>query len=138
MKKKLMIALPVLLLLVGGYVAKSMLLKKAPPPPPKIAGKLVTLDPEFLVNLQGGHYGKLTVALEVTSAPPPDAGTTTVHLDENAAIRAQVTDALTGLTSNDLIERKQRHALQEQILRSIKKTTDTPVTDVMFTDIAVQ
>jgi flagellar basal body-associated protein FliL len=137
MKKKLIIAVPVLLLLVGGFMAKKILLKPKPAPPPKIAGQLFTLAPEFLVNLADGHYGKLTVALKMTKAPVAAAGET-VTLPEDAAVRADVTDALTGLSSSDLINRTKRHALQNQLLRSIKKTTDEPVTGVMFTDIAVQ
>ena len=138
MKKKLIIAIPVLLLLVGGFMAKKILLKPTPPPPPKIAGELLTLAPEFLVNLSDGHYGKLTVALTVSKAPAAAEGGDAPKLPQDAAIRADITDALTGLTASDLISRTKRHALQKTLLRSIKKTTDEPVTGVMFTDIAVQ
>jgi hypothetical protein len=137
MKKKLLVAVPVLLLLVGGFMAKKILLKPKPAPPPKIAGKLLTLAPEFLVNLSDGHYGKVTVALTLTKAPVAAAGETAT-LPEDAAVRSVVTDALTGLRANDLINRTKRHGLQKALLRSIKKTTDEPVTGVMFTDIAVQ
>ncbi len=136
MKKKLLIAVPVLLLLVGGYVAKSMFLKKKVVPP-KIAGTLVTLQPEFLVNLAGGHYGKLTVALQMLKAPVAKPGAAVV-LPEDAAIRADVTDVLTGISSSDLIDRGRRHTLQAQILHDLKTRTDEPVTNVLFTDIAVQ
>jgi hypothetical protein len=43
--------------LASGYAAKTVLLKKKPVPP-RIAGTLVTLDPEFLVNLADGHYAR--------------------------------------------------------------------------------
>jgi flagellar basal body-associated protein FliL len=135
-KKKLLIAVPLLLLLVGGYVGKTMFLKKKVVPP-KIAGTLVTLAPEFLINLSGGHYGKLTIALQMTTAPAAKPGAEVI-LPENAAIRANVTDALTGLGTDDFINRGRRHALQAQILKSIKTHTDEPVTNVLFTDIAVQ
>jgi len=135
-KKKLLIALPVLLVLAGGYEAKAMLLKKKVVPP-KIAGTLVTLDPEFLVNLADGHYGKVTVALQMKSAPAAKPGEV-IALPEGAAVRADVTDALTGIASGDLIDRVRRHALREQILRALESDTDEPVTDVLFTDIAVQ
>jgi flagellar basal body-associated protein FliL len=136
-KKKLLIVVPVVLLLTGGYVAKSMFLKPKPAPPPKIAGTLVTLDPEFLVNLADGHYGKVTVALQMTKAPVAKPGAPVV-LPEAAAVRADVTDALTGIASADLVDRGRRHALQAQILRSLRSHTDEPVTNVLFTDIAVQ
>jgi flagellar basal body-associated protein FliL len=137
MKKKLLIAIPVLVLLVGGFMAKKILLKPKPGPTPKIAGSLLTLDPEFLINLSDGHYGKLTVALTLEKAPAAAAGEV-AKLPQDAAIRADVTDALTGLTAGDLINRTKRHRLQKVLLRSIKKSTDEPVTNVMFTDIAVQ
>jgi flagellar basal body-associated protein FliL len=136
MKKKLLIALPILLVLAGGYVAKSMLLKKKVVPP-KIAGTLVTLAPEFLVNLSGGHYGKVTVALQMKSAPAAKPGAPVV-LPQDAAVRADVTDQLTGLQTSDLIDRGLRHVVQARILRSLKTNTDEPVTNVLFTDIAVQ
>jgi flagellar basal body-associated protein FliL len=135
-KKKLLIAVPLLLVLVGGYAAKTIYLKKKVVPQ-KIAGTLVTLAPEFLINLSSGHYGKLTVALQMTKAPAAKPGAPVV-LPEDAAIRANVTDALTGLQTDDLINRARRHALQAQILRSIRAHTDEPVTNVLFTDIAVQ
>ena len=70
MKGKLKIILPVLLLvLVGGGGAYKFLLsgggsaKKAAPP--KVAGELLALAPDFTINLDQGHYGKVSVALEM-------------------------------------------------------------------------
>ena len=137
MKKKLLIAIPVLLLAVGGYVAKTILMPAPKPIPPKVAGKLVTLTPEFLVNLEGGHYGKLTVALQMTAAPAA-AASGDVTLPEDAVVRAQITDALTGLTDADLISPSSRHQVLEKILAGLKKNTDEPVTNVLFTDLVVQ
>ena len=70
MKGKLKIILPVLLLvLVGAGGAYKFLLsgggsaKKAAPP--KVVGDLLPLSPDFTINLDGGHYGKVSVALEL-------------------------------------------------------------------------
>ena len=64
MKKKLIIAVPVLLLAVVGAVYKLVLAPKPKPAPPaKVQGVLVPLANEFVVNLAGGHYGKVSVAL---------------------------------------------------------------------------
>ena len=67
MKGKLKIILPVLLLvLVGAGGAYKFLLagggsaKKAAPP--KVVGDLLPLSPDFTINLDGGHYGKVSVA----------------------------------------------------------------------------
>jgi hypothetical protein len=60
----------------------------------------------------------VTVALQMTKAPAAKPGAP-VLLPEGAAVRADVTDALTGLASSDLIDRSRRHALKEQILRAL-------------------
>jgi flagellar basal body-associated protein FliL len=136
-RKKLVILILVTVVLGGGYAAKMFLLPKKKPPVQKIAGQLVTLTPDFLINLSGGHYGKLTVALQLRTARVGKPGSA-VALPEDAAVRANVTDTLTGLSSNDLIDRGRRHQLQTQILRALQARTDEPVENVLFTDIAVQ
>src|SRR5439155_25305298 len=127
----------VTIVLGGGYAAKTFLMPKKKPPVQKIAGQLVTLTPDFLINLSGGHYGKLTVALQLKLARSAKPGSS-VALPEDAAVRANVTDTLTGLSSSDLIDRGRRHALQAQLLHALQTQTDEPVESVLFTDLAVQ
>jgi flagellar protein FliL len=143
MKGKLKIILPVLLLvLAGGGGAYKFLLagggssKKAAPP--KVAGELLPLAPDFTVNLDGGHYGKVTVALEMEGAIPKAAEGATATLKENAVVRSIVTNDLTGLTTNELIERQTRQKLLENILKDLQSQTDEKVTHVFFTDVVVQ
>ena len=143
MKKKLIIVLPIVLLAAAGGVYKFVLAPKpAPPPPPKIAGSLVKLPQEFVLNLADGHYGRVTVALVVEghaaggghgAADPNSSG-----LLQEAAIRSIVTDELTGVERDELIERKHRHHVLEKLAKRIKKETDEHVHEVLFTDIAVQ
>ena len=91
MKKKLIIAVPVLLLAVVGAVYKLVLAPKPKPAPPaKVQGVLVPLANEFVVNLAGGHYGKVSVALLMTKAPPAPAEGTPPTLPQNAVIRATI------------------------------------------------
>ena len=141
MKKKLKFILPVPILLVvlaGAYLTV-LAPKKAAASPPKVNGTLVELPTDFVVNLAGGHYGKLSVALLLSTPPPASTtvnGTTT--LPEDAQIRADITDALTGLEPSDLIDRSSRHALLASLLKKLKQTTDEPVTQVMITDLAIQ
>ena len=61
-KKKLMIIAPVVLLLVVGVAYKMVLAPKPVVVKKKIEGHLLALDPEFVINLAGGRYAKLTVA----------------------------------------------------------------------------
>jgi flagellar protein FliL len=141
-KGKLKIILPVLLLLlVGGGGAYFFVLapKPAKAAPAKIVGTLFPLSPEFVVNLSGGHYGKVTVALLMTAgvpAAPPSGGA--ASLTEDAAVRAIITNDLTGLPDSALIERAQRMTLEKKILTDLQSSTDVKVTQVLFTDVVVQ
>lgn len=139
MKKKLLILVPVILLLSAGGAYEMVLKPKPKVVVPKVNGTLVTLGDPFTVNLSGGHYGRITVAVLSTVPPAVVAGSTTgATLPENDALRAVVTDDLTGVSSSKLIDRSLRHALLAQILADIKKSTDEPITKVLFTDVAVQ
>ena len=139
MKKKLIIAVPVLLLAVVGAVYKLVLAPKPKPAPPaKVQGVLVPLANEFVVNLAGGHYGKVSVALLMTKAPPAPAEGTPPTLPQNAVIRATITDELTGIGMNELIDRKSRHALVSELDKALQERTDEPIEQVLLTDVAVQ
>jgi flagellar FliL protein len=143
MKGKLKIILPVLLLvLVGGGGAYKFVLsgggsgKKAPPP--KVAGELLPLSPDFTINLDGGHYGKVSVALEMEGGIPKAAEGAAPSLKENAVVRSIVTNDLTGLTTDELIQRQAREKLLDNILKDLQSQTDEQVTHVFFTDVVVQ
>jgi flagellar protein FliL len=143
MKGKLKIILPVLLLvLVGGGGAYKFVLagggsgKKAPPP--KVAGELLPLTPDFTINLDGGHYGKVSVALEMDGGIPKAAEGAAPSLKENAVVRSIVTNDLTGLTTDELIQRQTREKLLDNILKDLQSQTDEQVTHVFFTDVVVQ
>src|SRR5581483_4284121 len=72
MKKKLMIVVPILLVVLGGAY-KMVLAPKPASAKEKIQGSLLELSPEFIVNLAGGRYGKLSVAVLLGSPPPKSA-----------------------------------------------------------------
>jgi flagellar basal body-associated protein FliL len=61
-----------------------------------------------------------------------------IQLPENDAVRAIITNDLTGVNSDNLTVRGLREGMEAEILRDLKKQTDEPVTEVLFTDIAVQ
>jgi flagellar protein FliL len=143
-KKKLIIILAAVLLLGGGgggayfFVLAPKPAKAAKKVVPKIDGTLFTLSPEFVVNLASGHFGKVTVALLLKTPPVLDPSATDPTLMQDAAIRATITDALTGLPTSDLVTRKDREQLEGAILKDLQRTTDTDVTRVLFTDVVVQ
>ncbi|MGH3074303.1 MAG: flagellar basal body-associated FliL family protein [Gaiellales bacterium] len=49
-----------------------------------------------------------------------------------------MTNDLTGLTTDELIQRPTREKLLTQILKDLQTKTDEKVTDVFFTDVVVQ
>jgi flagellar basal body-associated protein FliL len=140
-KKKLKFILPVpivLIVLAGAYLT-ILAPKKAVAAPPKVNGTLIELPTDFVVNLADDHYAKISVALLLSTPPPATAtvnGVTT--LPQDAAVRATITNELTGLSSSTLIDASSRHAVLKTLLAQLKKNTDEPVTQVLFTDLAVQ
>ncbi|HEU4599267.1 MAG TPA: flagellar basal body-associated FliL family protein, partial [Solirubrobacterales bacterium] len=70
MKKKLLILVPLLLLLSAGGAYEMVLKPKPKKVVPKIDGSLVALGDPFTVNLAGGHYGRISVSVLLSKAPP--------------------------------------------------------------------
>jgi flagellar basal body-associated protein FliL len=146
MKSKLKFIVPILLLVLGG-VYKFVLAKPGKPAPkPKVAGQVYVLPKEFLINLSGGRFAKLSVGLvldetqpiastDKEAAKPPEGFGT---LPQEAVIRDLVTDKLTDDKADSLVSATGREKLKSALLRSIKKKTDVKVEEVLFTDVAVQ
>jgi flagellar protein FliL len=148
MKKKLMIVLPVLLVVLGGAYKFVLAKPKEAEAKPKVDGSVYILEKEFLVNLHNGRFAKLTVALVLAhddtstapaggheaASPPEGYGA----MSQEAVVRAVVTDDLTDVSANDVIDREGREALQDKILKDLKKKTDVKVEEVLFPDVTVQ
>jgi flagellar protein FliL len=144
-KKKILIILLVVLL-GGGYVAKGKLM------PPKVVkqkinGEIYILPKQFTLNLQDGRYATLTVALVLaptqtdgaTAATAATGTDSTVGtLPEEAVIRSIITNTVTNDTSKTLVDQTGRRYLMQKILKEITSQTDVKITDVLFTDVAVQ
>ena len=148
MKKKLMI-LPLVALVALGGAYKFVLAKPKAEAKPKVDGNVYILGKEFLVNLEGGRFAKMTVALvidpkdtEATAAPagesapkvPDGFGT----MAQEAVVRDVITNDLTDAKDTDLINRKGRLKMKAEILKDLDSHTDVKVKDVLFTDVAVQ
>jgi flagellar basal body-associated protein FliL len=138
-KKKILIAVPVLLIGLG-VAYKLVLAPKPVPVKHKIEGAVVPLQKEFLLNLNGGRYAKVSVALVMPAAPAAahSGGEAAAGLPQEAAVRAIVTDRITGLDASALIQRHARHELLKEIRKAIAHSTDEEVDEVFFTDITVQ
>ncbi len=139
--KKVLIAIPLLLLPLG-YLGYGKFMKAAPSKAAakKIEGSLVSVGEPFTLDLAKGRFARISVTLLVSEAPKKSAegASDAPALEQNDAVRAIVTDLLTGVDSASLIDAKPRHGLQRKILKTLKKSTDVPVTKVLFTDLAVQ
>jgi flagellar protein FliL len=146
MKSKLKFIVPILLIAVGGIYKFVLAKPGAPAPKPKVDGQVYVLPKEFLINLSGGRFAKLSVGLVLAhsqptasadkeAAKPPEGFGT---LPQEAVIRDLVTDRLTDDTADSLVTEKGRDKLKKQLLLSIKKKTDVKVEEVLFTDVAVQ
>jgi flagellar basal body-associated protein FliL len=133
-KKKLKLIAPVLVLLLGGAGgAYKFVLSpgeaKAKEPKPKIEGHLFPVPGEFVVNLAGGHP---------RVAAGGGHGGEEVDLEQGPMVRAIITDQLTGLSQEELIDRHGRHEVLKAILKELHRSTDVEVEEVLFTDVVVQ
>jgi flagellar basal body-associated protein FliL len=147
-KSKLKFIVPVLLLALGGAYKFVLAKPSAPAPKPKVDGTVYVLPKEFLINLSGGRFAKLSVGLVLDHSQPvvdPAAGHEGAKppegfgtLPQEAVIRDLITDKLTDDDADSLVSADGREKLKSSLLRSIKKKTDVKVEDVLFTDVAVQ
>jgi flagellar basal body-associated protein FliL len=139
-KKVLIVAVGVLV--VAGLAYKMVLAPKSESKV-KVEGTVYVMPKEFLLNLAGGRYAKVTVALVLapgqstgseTAAEPEGFGT----LEQEPLVRQIVTDNLTGVPAAELTSRKARHHLQTEIRKEVDKTTDVKTKGIVFTDLVVQ
>jgi flagellar FliL protein len=145
MKKKLIIAVVVALVGAGGAYKTVLAKPKEKAPEPKVHGQVYVMPKEFLVNLAGGRFAKLQVALIVEHLPVAGGGHGAPVPPEGygaepqeAVIRDIITNELTDVSDRELIDRHGREKIKEKILKSIKKHTDVHVEDVLFPDVTVQ
>ena len=144
MKSKLKFVIPLVVLLVLGGAYK-VVLAKPTEEKHKVEGMVYVMPKEFLLNLSDGRYAKLSVALVLphdaiaaahgaTATPPEGYGA----LEQEAAVRAVITETVTDHKADDLTNKKRRGKLRKEILKEIKAHTDVKAHEVLFTDMAVQ
>lgn len=150
MKSKIKIIIPVVLIALGGTYKFALAKPPAEPPKPKIAGTVHVLPKDFLVNLSGGRFAKLQVALVMAYDPHHGGGHGGGHgpapkvpegygsEPQEAVVRGIITEHLTGAEADELMTKKGRKSLKKHILHDIHHKTDVHAEDIVFTDIAVQ
>jgi flagellar basal body-associated protein FliL len=112
----------------------------------KVTGTIYVMPQSFLLNLDEGHYAKLSVALdlapqqgdgagaEASPTGPESAGT----LPEEALVREIVVNAVTGQSGEELVSATGRKTIRRRILAAIEHETDLKVQSVLFPELTVQ
>jgi flagellar basal body-associated protein FliL len=141
--KKAIVVLVVLLL--GAFEAYSMTKPKVVVKD-KIQGSIYVLPGAFLLNLNDGHFAKLTLGLVL--APGQSSGAAAAGnspsegapgtLPEEAVIRDLVTNLMTNESSTALSDDSGRNRVKREILAAIRTQTDVKVQRVLFPDLTVQ
>ena len=145
MTKKIPIIVVLALVVVGGAYKTVLAKPKEKAPEPKVHGEVYVLPKEFLVNLEGGRYAKVQVAMVVAPAegggheaagavPPEGYGSE----PQEAVVRDVITDTLTDASDKDLIDRDGREQVKKKILKAIKKHSDVHVEEILFPDVTIQ
>jgi flagellar basal body-associated protein FliL len=144
-KKKIIIILVAALVGAGGAYKTVLAKPKKAEPKPKVAGEVYVLPKEFLINLEGGRYAKLQVALVMPHLPVAAEGHGAATPPEGygvepqeAVIRDIITDELTDASDKDVVDRSGREKIKKHILESIHKHTDVHAEEVLFPDVTVQ
>lgn len=144
MNKKILIPIIVVVVGVIGFAGYTFAMPKKHAKI-KVNGTIYILPKQFTLNMRGGQYATLTVALllapsqsvgvaSTTNPPPTGFGS----LTEEAVIRAIITNDVTDQPESALVTQPGRKTLEAKILGDIRSQTDTLVNQVYFTDVAVQ
>ena len=133
-KKLIMIVVGALVAAALGYymlVMKPAASAAAAATPPKpTPGAVVKLDPIY-INLSGGHFLKLGIALQGTASAPKD-------LDGSQALDEAIT-TFSGQEMSALADSGSRDALKEKLIKKVVE--DYPENEVMglyFTEFVMQ
>ena|SRR5215212_2388246 len=127
-KKKLVIILvPLLLLGAVGYLMFGKGGSKVPPKP--VPGVVVPLEP-ITINLSGGHFLKLGIALQATK-------TASEELDGSHALDLAI-DIFSNRSMEELGTNKGRTKYKEELIEQVVEAYEKEVMDVYFTEFVTQ
>lgn len=126
--KKKLIIVAVLVLALGGGGYWFFLKPKGPPPPPE-PGEVLVMEP-VQINLEGGHYLRIGIALQMTNA--------VAHAPDGSKALDATIELFTGLDMNDLTDPKERHKLKEELMETLEHEYHGDVMGVYFTEFVTQ
>ena len=133
-KKKLIMIIGIVALLAGAayymLVMKPAAAASATAAPPKpVAGIVVKLDPIY-INLAGGHFLELGVALQGTAKATKD-------LDGSKALDAAIT-VFSGKDMAKVADNTTREELKKELSKEVVDLYEDEVMDVYFTEFVMQ
>jgi hypothetical protein len=99
--------------------------------PGKAHGTVYVLNKDVLVDLAGGGYAMITVGLDVRNGTDAAEGQTDV-------VREIVSNDLTGIDPDDLLDRERREFLKLKLARDIRTHTDIDLDGVLLTDFTLK
>jgi hypothetical protein len=99
--------------------------------PGKAHGTVYVLNKDVLVDLAGGGYATITVGLDVRNGTDAAEGQTDV-------VREIVSNDLTGIDRDDLLDRERREFLKLKLARDIRTHTDIDLDGVLLTDFTLK
>ncbi len=128
-KKKLLLVVVAVVVVVGA-AAWFFLLKPSGPSTPAAPepGIVVKLDP-ISVNLAGGHFLKVGVALQGTAAAK--------ELEGSKALDLTISE-FSGRRMEELAKPKEREKVKKELTEKIAKAYDEEVMAIYFTDFVTQ
>lgn len=91
-------------------------------------GEVLQLEP-IQINLQGGHYLKIGIALQAVEGAE--------HVEGSKALDATI-ELFSGRNMADLADTKRRHRLKEQLMEELDHRYHGEVMEVYFTDFVTQ
>jgi flagellar FliL protein len=126
-KRKRLVVLVVLGTLLAG--AGYWFVLRPPADEAPVPGEVVSLEP-IQVNLAGGHYLKVGIALQMTAE-------TTEEVEGSRALDAVIT-AFSGRSLEALSQAEKREQIKKRLAADVKDLYDGDVMDVYFTDFVTQ
>lgn len=123
--KLIIIVVAVLGIAAGGYW---FFLKPSGPPPPPEPGTVVPLD-SIQVNLNAGHYLRLGLALQLTTAAK--------EADGSKALDAAI-EVFSGKAIGEVNNPESREKLKKELEKKLEHDYEGEVMDVYFTEYVTQ
>jgi flagellar FliL protein len=129
-KKKLLIIVVAAVVLLGGAGAYFMLGSSGSTAKPKpVPGKVIALD-AITVNLAGGHYLKIHLALQATA-------TAGEEVDGSQALDLTVAQ-FSDLTMAELASAEGRKKAKEKLLTAVEKAYEEKIMDIYIIEFVMQ